>query len=381
MGRLHASSDARSSPQTRHVPAKSGGGDGGGAHSWYAHLMKEGVVLVDCSHHWEEWREMLIEELESLGDTVLWAASGGYGNIGVPSMAKSVLAKTIDKAFYGQIQRVLKQAIEDRGGVSAIRTAYARMVHQRFGMRPRTGYITYDGKKLWKASPRAEPPNRVVYEAPPASIFFDGFVNLGCQPMTFMCAPGTGYGFRTSANTARSSEKVKPDRVQKNYIVPPGWAIVYDSTIVRSAPKEAVPKTPPQTAEDAAFTQLDQAQLFKYVSWWMTVSKEDNAETPDQKLKPWSYLQKSRPPRLPSGQDPSFVPHQWTMHPERRADFVSQFGGRYTGRTPRDESLKQYPPAWRRFYEVLPDKSFEGGRRGRRGGLNVWHFFVQTTRY
>jgi len=320
--------------------------------------MTVGVAVVDCSHHYAKWRSALLCELAALGPNVLWPAAGGFGAIGAPCMAASPVAHAIDSSFYTQIQSVLRDAVLARGGTAAIKTAHARIFDDRFGIRPKDGWITYDGKKMFAAVVPGESAHRDYSAVDQDTMTFGGFVNLGPRDQFFTCVPGSGFGFRDNSMDKKgfarmsTSETISMRARMKVYRVPPGYAITFDSTNVHCVTGTKKTPKPPADAKVAAKTQVEEGNLRKYVSWWMTVSDKTGIVTPDRALDRTEKLAAGRPPLLPSRQTQLFVPGNWSLHPERQSAFEAQFGGKYAGRVPTADVLKNYPEEWRAVYEV-----------------------------
>jgi len=238
-----------------------------------------------------------------------------------------------------------------------VRTAKTRMFDDRVGIRPDTGWITYDGRKMFGSSIPAETAHRDMSASTDDTLTCGGFVNLGLEPQFFECVPGTGLGFRAEERAAFS--KISPSLQQQmvKYKVQPGEAILFDSTIVHRVAQGYREKDPPEDASNEACAQLDAAHLRKYVSFWMTVSEKESAPTPDTQIARYAkYLAIGKYPPLPSMQKVPLFPANWNMHPDRREAFLKQYRGKYTDRFPSVPSVPQlkYPEERRAIYEVLP---------------------------
>ena len=338
----------------------------------YEMLVSDGIAVVDVSSHYDAWRAGLLAMLREMGHTVLWPAAGGFGAVGVPEYILSEAVYAIDAAFNGQIQNVLAEAVRARGGLGVVKTAYARMFDDRVGVRPASGYVTFDGKTTFRSViPANATPHRDVSAGAVDTLTCGGFVNLGTRDQYFRAVPGTGLGFRKEVTKGKfaklnAEESLMMRKKMRTFVVKKGHAIVFDSTTVHSVRQTTADKKTPDAAE-LAKTQLEDADLRKFVSFWVVASTA-TVQTPDVKLNRWSArLSTGYLPLLPSAQEIPLFPKNWAnLCKERLALFRAQFHGtgssasvligddKKDARFPVCRKLLDYPQGWRNVYEVNP---------------------------
>ena len=296
----------------------------------FSKLLSENVAVLDSSHVAGAWGDGLRAVLKALGPNVLFPAAGASGDVALPEVNLGAIPLEIDAQFHAQIQLLLKEAVEARGGFGKIRTQSAHMLHNCVTIRPGNGYVTYDGKSVFKSLvPTSAKLSRGSIVFRPDTLTCEGMVNLGKEPLVVHLCPRSGFGFKAGAKAAggKDQDLSRFKRSLKAYTVLPGHSIVWDASCVRGVKSGKLAKTAPAASD--LKDQIENAVLYKNIAFHVTVSEKDTILVEKTKQGTWSErLAQGKPPLMPNDKELSLFPATWYgRYKERLVKFREQFAG------------------------------------------------------